>query len=346
MTEKKQTHRSPAAFPLDDDERTAPVREPAQFENPLEIIHEAEDPFLPSETSSDGALEIPAPKRRFPLFRIVAGALGVVFSLAFGLWSDQLVRDLFTRSDWLGYLAMGALGVLILALLAYIGRELAGLASLRNVDKLRVRLRDAARSGDEAVARSAVKTLSAHLASRPETASGRASMDDALGDIIDNAGLVKLAEAQLLQPLDLEARQLIANAARRVSIVTAVSPRALTDIGYVLFEAARLVRTLSALYGGRPGFFGLIKLLRSVVAHLAVTGTIALGDSVIQQLLGHGLASKVSARLGEGVANGLMTARIGIAAMELARPMDFVAEKRPKVTDFLNVLSPSGKTRC
>ncbi len=49
---------------------------------------------------------------------------------------------------------------------------------------------------------------------------------------------------------------MIANAARRVSVVTAVSPRALVDIGYVLFEAARLIRMLAFLYGGRPGFFG------------------------------------------------------------------------------------------
>lgn len=137
---------------------------------------------------------------------------------------------------------------------------------------------------------------------------------------------------------------MIANAARRVSVVTAVSPRALVDIGYVLFEAARLIRMLAFLYGGRPGFFGLIRLLRETVAHLAVTGAIAVGDDAIQQVLGHGLASKVSARLGEGVANGLMTARIGIAAMDLCRPMDFAEIRRPKVTDFLNVLKDASKT--
>jgi putative membrane protein len=75
------------------------------------------------------------------------------------------------------------------------------------------------------------------------------------------------------------------------------------------------------------------------MAHLAVTGTIAAGDSLIQQLVGHGLAARLSARLGEGVVNGMMTIRIGIAAMETARPLPFSAVKRPRMGDFASALT-------
>ncbi len=74
---------------------------------------------------------------------------------------------------------------------------------------------------------------------------------------------------------------------------------------------------------------------------------------MIQQLVGHGLASRLSAKLGEGVVNGLMTARIGIAAMDVVRPFPFNAEKRPGIGDFIGDLArisgertdkkPSGK---
>jgi putative membrane protein len=40
------------------------------------------------------------------------------------------------------------------------------------------------------------------------------------------------------------------------------------------------------------------------------------------------------------VINGLMTARIGIAAMDLCRPMPFRALKRPGIGDFLADLTP------
>ncbi len=81
------------------------------------------------------------------------------------------------------------------------------------------------------------------------------------------------------------------------------------------------------------------RLARDVLAHLAVTGSIAAGDSLVQQLVGHGLAARLSAKLGEGVVNGMMTVRIGIAAMETARPLPFNAVKRPGVSDFLSALT-------
>jgi uncharacterized membrane protein YcjF (UPF0283 family) len=46
----------------------------------------------------------------------------------------------------------------------------------------------------------------------------------------------------------------------------------------------------------------------------------AASDSLIQQVIGHGVAAKLSARLGEGVLNGLLTARLGLAAIEAITP--------------------------
>jgi putative membrane protein len=58
----------------------------------------------------------------------------------------------------------------------------------------------------------------------------------------------------------------------------------------------------------------------------------------VQQVLGHGVAAKLSARLGEGVLNGLLTARLGLAAIEVARPLPFTALPRPAITDLAGEL--------
>jgi putative membrane protein len=171
-------------------------------------------------------------------------------------------------------------------------------------------------------------------------------MEVHLGEIIDGADLVRLAEREVMGPLDAEARRLVAAAAKRVSVVTAVSPRAAFDMAFVLVTVLALVRRLADLYGARPGALGRMRLLRLALSHLAITGGIAASDSVIQQMLGHGVAAKLSARLGEGVLNGLLTARLGLAAIEVTRPLPFSALPTPTIADLAgNLLRQRGEHR-
>ena len=127
-------------------------------------------------------------------------------------------------------------------------------------------------------------------------------------------------------------------ASKRVSVVTAISPRAAVDMVFVLINALRLVRQLAVLYGGRPGALGVIRLVRQVMSHLAVTGGVGVADGVVQQVVGHGLAARLSARLGEGMINGLLTARLGLLTIDLVRPLPFHALPRPALNDLAGTL--------
>jgi hypothetical protein len=129
-----------------------------------------------------------------------------------------------------------------------------------------------------------------------------------------------------------------------VSVVTAVSPRAAVDMFFVLVTALGLMRRLALLYGGRPGTLTLLKLMRQAVSHLALTGGMAASDSLIQQVIGHGLAAKLSARLGEGVLNGLLTARLGLAAIAATRPLPFKALRQPALNDLAGALLRGAET--
>jgi putative membrane protein len=335
--------RKPQSFAFDEPP-AAPVevrmRKPGAFDAGVTLTPDELDPFL---GEADTLPPPPAPRRRgLPLLQIFLTALGAIISVAFALWLDGLIRSLFSRNDWLGYAAIGVTAIGALALLGIVAREWLGMRRLAAVQALRDEAVNAALEPKPAKARAVLDKLVKLSESIPETAAGRAALARTAGEIIDAGGLLGLAEIELLGPTDRKVRQLILNASKRVSIVTAVSPRALVDLGYVLFESTRLVRSIAEAYGTKPGRLGMFRLFRDVIAHLAVTGSIAAGDSLVQQILGHGIASKLSARLGEGVVNGLMTARIGIAAMDLLRPLPFKALRRPGIGDFMGDIAGGG----
>ena len=333
---------------------TRPQREPAAFklDDPgVEAVDDATiDRLEPSADDAHQAVEaiVHPPQSGIRWAALAAWSGGALISLAVGLAIDDLIRDLFSRNDWLGWVGLGLLGLFALAVLVLIGRELAGLLRLKKVARLRLEADRAAADNLQNEARKVVGDLVALYRSRPDTAQGRAALSAHASEIIDGRDLIMLAERDLVAGLDRRARSLISASARRVSVVTALSPRAIVDVVFVLWESLRLIRRVSTLYGGRPGTFGLLRLARAVAGHLAVTGTMALGDTLIQQIVGHGLAARLSARLGEGVVNGLMTGRIGLAAMDVCRPLPFLKEKRPRLADLTGDLvklsAESGKT--
>ena len=303
------------------------------------VVEEQPDAFAaPPVDAAEIATEV-AQKRgflnRFSLTwtGLLWSALGGLASLALGLWVTRLVDDLFARSTTFGWMGLVLAGLALLATLVMLAREFLALSRQRKIAKLHKALAQARAADDRDAARRLVGDMMELYAARPGTAAARAELARLSAEIIDGRDLIDIAERRLMQPLDAQARKTIAQAAKRVSIVTAIAPRALVDVLFVAGQAVYLTRHVAEIYGGRPGFFGFLRLARSVGAHLAITGGMAVGDSLLQQIVGHGIAAKISARLGEGVLNGLLTARIGLSAMAVCRPMPFAVVTAPGVKD-------------
>ena len=327
---KRSPYRRPAIFKLDD--ANVVVTDPNEESHPsrgtIQVTPEDETPQLPV------AIEptiLPA-ERRFRWGTLFWSAVGGLVLLGAGLGVAHLIEDLFARSDGLGILGLVLTFAATLSFLVVAVREAIGLMRLSTIEHLHRRAAAVILSDDRNESRDVLRDLLKIAHANPHLARARATLSHHTGDIIDGADMIRLAERELMSPLDQEARFLISAAAQRVSLVTAISPRALFDVAFVLAASLRLIRQLALLYGGRPGTLGMIKLMRHVLAHLAITGGMAASDSVIQQVLGHGLAAKLSQRLGEGFLNGLLTARLGLAAIDLTRPLPFTALPRPSLT--------------
>jgi putative membrane protein len=266
------------------------------------------------------------------LARVFWGALLALVGFVASLAAWEFVTGLLASNPALGWIAAGLVGLVLVTLILIALRELAAFARLGKLDDLRREAEHALSAGDLPAARRVAGRLEALYRGRAELAQGRAEMVKRRGEVFDAADLVALAEAELMAPLDAAARIEVEAAARQVATATALVPLALADVVAALTANIRMIRRIAEIYGGRSGALGAWRLTRAVLTHLVATGAVAIGDDLIGSVAGGSVLSKVSRRFGEGVVNGALTARVGVAAMEVCRPLPFGAGRKPGVT--------------
>lgn len=261
----------------------------------------------------------------------VLGLIGFAASMA--AWN--FVTGLLAANPVLGWIAFGLIAAVLLALLLIALRELAAFSRLGRLDRVHRAAEAAMAEGDLKEARKVVAQISALYAGRAELRLGREKLDRQREDLFDAASLFALAEAEVMAPLDQAAAAEIEAAARQVATVTALVPLALADVFVALTANLRMIRRIAEVYGGRAGTLGSWRLTRAVMTHLVATGAVAIGDDLLGSALGGSVLSKLSRRFGEGVVNGALTARVGLAAMEVCRPLPFGKGRRPSVTGLI-----------
>lgn len=285
---------------------------------------------LPDGRAMQAAVRIGAGRRRSALGRFAVWAFGALFSFVLSVAAWEFVTGLLAANTALGFVAMGLVGLAVLAALLLALREAAGFARLARLDGLRSRVAGAVTLAE---ARGVLGALRGLYGGRADMGWAVARLAEREGDVLDADALIRLAEVELMAPLDAAARAEVEQAARQVATVTALVPLALADVAMALVANLRMVRRIAEIYGGRAGTLGSMRLMRRVFGHLVATGAVALTDDLIGSVAGGGVLARLSRRFGEGVVNGALTARVGVAAMEVCRPMPFAALARPGVTE-------------
>ncbi|MYM54913.1 YcjF family protein [Thalassovita mangrovi] len=293
------------------------------------------DEGLPQGTAMQSVLGVAA-RKPSRLGRWILGLalsfIGAVVSVA--AW--DFVTGLISRSPVLG-MAVAVLGIaLLLAVAIAVIRELAAFSRLARIDTLHKRAEEALSEDDIEKARAVTGGLMRLYAARSEMDWARARFEERQGEQFDASALMDLAEVELLASLDKAAQAEVQAAARQVAAVTAIVPLALADVAAALTSNLRMIRRVAEIYGGRSGTLGSWRLMRAVMTHLVATGAVAAGDDMLGTLAGGGLLSKLSRRFGEGVVNGALTARVGVAAMEVCRPVPFTRKRRPSVSALVS----------
>jgi len=265
---------------------------------------------------------------------LLSGIAGLI-ALATTMWFVRYVEVALDRQDWVGWLAFALLCLVGLSALILVLREIVGMFRLARLGKLREEVAQALKEGDLSRERRAVRDLKSVLEVRADLAWPLARFSEHQEAVLKPGDLLALADRELMAPLDQQVRRAVLTSAKRVGMVTAMSPLAWIAMLYVLFENLRMLRAVAGLYGGRPGPLGALRLGRMVVGHIIATGGIAMTDDLMGQFLGQDLLRRLSQRLGEGAFNGALTARIGAAAVDVCRPLPFISAPPIRARDML-----------
>lgn len=320
------------AAPLKED-AAAPLR-PTQAFAAQQDNFVVVDPEREAEEEGAGEQAVEAalrPKRSLWRKMTIAG-LGL-FGVSVVAQGIQWMHQAWVTQDWIA-LGGGAAGALVVA---------AGAGSLISEWRRLYRLRERAEERD--VAR---ELLASHgigkgrafcekLASQAGLDAGHPALQRwqaSLHETHNDREIVALY-AQLVQPvLDRQARREISRYAAESTLMIAVSPLAMVDMAFIAWRNLRLVNRIAALYGIELGYFSRIRLFRLVLLNIAFAGASELVREVGMDWMSQDIAARLSARAAQGIGAGLLTARLGIKAMELCRPLPWLEGEKPRLGDF------------
>lgn len=278
-----------------------------------------------SAAEADLAASLSRPKRRrWGLLGLLGGGL-----LLGGVEAAHSTFTAALDGDWLA----GAWSLLLLAGLGLAGKaiakELLRLRRLRRHDALRERLEEFTEATPQQAQRLA-ETLRDRLdleTDHPHWQSYLAAKDDHHGGAEQRV----LIAHHLLAPRDREARRLIARMSGDTAVLVAASPLGLLDMALVAWRNLAMIDRLARLYGLELGYASRLKLFRQVLYNVAFAGTSELASDIGMEWLSMDLAGRLSTRAAQGLGVGLMSARLGLKALGLSRPLPFEAGEAPRL---------------
>lgn len=316
-----------------------------------DIVHQAKQEFVDAEVVLDEELQATEAElfveeslkpSRFWI-RLFLAALALL-GLATVAQSVQLLIDSWQQNQWI-YLVFS---------LAFVGVSFAGVGAIISEWRKLIWLRkhqqdqqvsqklltDESTSGSMAVdfCKSTLKKLN----HSPMIEQAEKRWLSQLDEAYNGKEVFYLFSENVLQPIDSQVKKIITKSAIENAMIVAVSPFALIDVLMVAWRNIALVNKITQAYGIEVGYISRLKLFRMVLGNMVFAGATEIVTDMGSEFLSQNLTAALSARAAQGIGVGLLTARVGIKAMEYCRPVAFQKNERPKLsvvrTELLSVL--------
>lgn len=146
-----------------------------------------------------------------------------------------------------------------------------------------------------------------------------------------DAEILDMYDAMVVSEQDKQATKIVSQYSTEAAALVAISPLAIADMLLVAWRNFTMIDQLAKLYGVPLGYWSRLSLFKSVLVNMAAAGASELAIDASMDLLSMDLAGKVSARAGQGLGVGILTARLGLKAMALLRPMTWQPDRKVKL---------------
>ncbi len=235
--------------------------------------------------------------------------------------------------------------VMLFALIGILGygifKEYLGYRKIGRIDRLQQRAETArahSRHEARAFAESIIDLYRTHA--DPQVRARVAEFAAELPALMDEEIMERLEE-KVLAPMDTKARGIISKYANQTALSTAISPVAIIDAILILSRSHVMIKEVAEVYNLRPNLLGEIALAKRVFINLAFAGASDILLHHSHDILGASLLSKVSAHGAQGIANGILTARVGLGALRACRPVPLRGKEDGFFKNILKMIAKS-----
>jgi len=272
------------------------------------------------------------PSSRFSPWLLLVGSLGVFLVLMLLVDAYHFIAQQFNSSLFLGSLFFGLIVAIAGAALTLTWRAYKNLRRLRTVSALQKDGRQLMEKDDYGHAMEYINRIVLFYGHRPEIKARVDRFYLTLNDTHHDREVCSLFSRQVMKDIDQQAHRIVIQRSKETALMVMISQIALLDAILTLWRNVRMIRDIAALYGGRPGFLGSIGLITGVLQNLIYADVSEMVAGSVAEILGGSVLSVMSAQVAQGLGSGVLTARLGLHAMQACRPLPFSEEEKPRLT--------------
>lgn len=293
------------------------------------------------EGDEDNSVSQSSIQRIISFFSTISGIVVAVFLFVFIMVVADTVNsigDIYKNGGVSGYIYLAGLVLLLIAFLLNISTNVKQILFIKNAKLVKEKFKLQKNNPTKEIV-PLTNVLLKHYESYPDKKiqTSIEYIRDELNTSQIYSEIYNDLDNSLLSVMDTKAKKMIHNASVQAALSTAASPIPIFDMVLIVWRSILLTKEIASLYGFRPGGLTTISLLRQGVINVAFAGVAEMATDITNDMAGSTVLAKISKSAGQGIANGVLLARLGYGIMEACRPI----ESDEKRGSFMKSISKS-----